>query len=130
MTVAVLDASALLAMLLNEPGGEIVSAVLAESAVSAVNLAEVVGYYARNGASEQSIQLALGALPVDRIPFDNNLAVKTGLLLPLTKLAGLSLGDRACLALAAQLGVRVITADRAWQPLGAQLGIDVELIRK
>lgn len=130
MTLAVLDTSALLAMLLGEAGGELVVPVLAESAMSTVNLAEVVGYYARKGASERDIQLVLGGLPIERIPLDDDLATKTGLLLPLTKSAGLSLGDRACIALARRMGVKVMTADRAWHALGRQLGIDVELIRK
>ncbi len=130
MTLAVLDTSALLAMLLDEVGGERVVSVLAESAMSTVNLAEVVGYYARKGATERDIRLVLDALPIERVSFDDELATKTGLLLPVTKSAGLSLGDRACLALAQRMGVKVMTADRAWQPLGAQLGIDVELIRK
>jgi PIN domain nuclease of toxin-antitoxin system len=130
VTLAVLDTSALLAMLLGEAGGELVVPVLAESAMSTVNLAEVVGYYARKGASERDIQLVLGGLPIERIPLDDDLATKTGLLLPLTKSAGLSLGDRACIALARRMGVKVMTADRAWHALGRQLGIDVELIRK
>jgi len=129
VTLAVLDTSALLAMLLGEVGGGRVVSVLADSAMSTVNLAEVVGYYARKGASERDIGLVLDALPIERVPFDDDLATKTGLLLPSTKMAGLSLGDRACIALAGRIGIKVMTADRAWQPLGAQLGIDVELIR-
>jgi len=52
-----------------------------------------------------------------------------GMMRPITRTAGLSIGDRACLALANHLNVKVLTADRAWKTLGAAIGIDVELIR-
>ena len=126
----VLDSSALLAMLLGEPGGELVVPVLTAASMSTVSLAEIAGYYGRKGAPERETRITLAALPIAWVPLDDELAIKTGLLLPTTKSAGLSLGDRACLALAARLGVRAMTADRAWKPLGAQLGIDIELIRK
>lgn len=129
MTVAVLDASALLALLLAEPGGDKVQAVLADAAMTTVNLAEVVGHYARNGAAEPEIRLVLDQLRVERVDFDAELAYAAGLLLPATKAAGLSLGDRACLALARRMGVKALTADRAWQELAEPLGIAVEFIR-
>ena len=129
MTVAILDASALLALLQGEPGGELVRPILADAAISALNLAEIVGHFARHGVSERDIRSVLDPLPVERVPFDEALAYAAGLLLPSTRSAGLSLGDRACLALAGRLGVKVLTSDRAWKPLGGTLGIDVELIR-
>jgi PIN domain nuclease of toxin-antitoxin system len=66
---AVLDASALLALLLGEPGANKVRAILAKSAVASVNLSEIVGYFARNGAAESDIRLVLDPLPIARIPF-------------------------------------------------------------
>ena len=64
MTLAVLGASALLALLLSEPGGEKVRAVLAESALTVVNLGEVVGRFARNGVAQRDIRLVLDPLPI------------------------------------------------------------------
>ncbi len=111
MTLAVLDASALFAAL-GEPGSDKVRAVLAESALSMVN-----------------IRLVLDPLPIDLIGFDAELAVAAGLLLPATRRAGLSIGDRACLALALRLGVPALTADRSWQSIASAVGVEIVLIR-
>ena len=129
MTLAVLDASALLALLLGEPGADRVREVLAGSALSTINLAEVVGHFSRNGAAENDIRLVLESLPIDLIGLDEEAAYAAGLLLPVTRAAGLSLGDRVCLALARRLGVPAVTADRAWRGIAAAVGVEVELIR-
>lgn len=129
MTTAILDASALLALLRDEPGGEKVQAILANSGMSEVNLSEVVGHFARNGAVESDIRHVLDPLPVERYSFDGDLAYAAGLLLPVTRVAGLSFGDRACLALAQKLGVKVLTADRAWHSIADAVGIEIEVIR-
>ena len=97
--------------------------------MSTVNLAEVVGHFARNGAAEGEIREVLQPLPIELVAFTGELATVAGLLAPLTRPAGLSLGDRACLALARQLNVRVLTADRSWQGLAGPLGIAIDLIR-
>jgi PIN domain nuclease of toxin-antitoxin system len=125
----VLDSSALLALLLEEPGGERVLDELAEAFMTTVNFAEVVGLYARLGAEAGDIRKTLEPLPFERVPFDDELAFETGLLLPVTRPVGLSLGDRACLALAHRLNMRVLTADRSWATLGAGLGLEIDLIR-
>ena len=127
--IAILDASALLAVLLGEPGGERVRKVLADSGMSDVNLSEVIGHFARNGAVESDIRAVLDPLPVERHPFDDALAYATGLLLPVTKPVGLSFGDRACIALAQRFGILVLTADRAWRNIEGRLGINIEVIR-
>ena len=129
MTEAVLDASALLALLLAEPGAETVRAVLADAAISAVNFSEVVGHYARNGVAEAQIRQVLDPLPLELAPFDADLGYVAGLLLPATRSAGLSFGDRACLALARRLSCRAMTADRAWIGIAADTGVEVALIR-
>jgi ribonuclease VapC len=129
MTQAVLDASALLALLLAEPGGNAVRAVLADAAISTVNLSEVVAHYVRNGIDEAQIRQALDPLPFERISFDDNLAYAAGTMLPATRQSGLSFGDRACLALARRLGCRALTADRAWTRIGKAVGVEIELIR-
>ena len=129
MTAAVLDASALLALLRAEPGHERVQAVLADAAMTAVNLGEVVGHLARNGGAEADIRHILEPLPFELIPFGEDLAYIAGLLLPATRPAGLSFGDRACLALARKLCVKSLTADRAWPSVAPSIGVEVELIR-
>lgn len=129
MTGAVLDSSALLALILDEPGAQIVQAELAASVICTVNLSEVVAYAARNGVAEADIHRLLDPMPFERTPFDDALAYAAGLLAPVTRPAGLSLGDRACLALAARLGAPVLTADRAWTSVAKAAGVDVRLIR-
>jgi ribonuclease VapC len=129
MTAAVLDASALLALILGEPGGDTVQGVVTDCAMTAVNLGEVVGHFARVGSSEADIRLMLDPLPFVRVAVDEELAFIAGLMLPATRAAGLSFGDRACLARANKLGVRALTVDRAWQRIGRIVGVEVELIR-
>jgi ribonuclease VapC len=129
MTTAVLDASALLAMLLVESGEDQVRAVLSDCVISTVNLSEVIGHFARHGADHTHIRGMLDQLALQRIAFDEDLAYATGLLTTTTRAAGLSLGDRACLALARRLNARAITADHAWAGLGKSAGVDVHLIR-
>ena len=129
MTVAALDASALLALLLSEPGSEKVRGVLAESALTTVNLGEVVGHFARNGAAERDVRAVLDPLPIDLVVFDEELAFAAGLLVSATRPAGLSFGDRACLALALRLGVRALTADRSWSGVAEIIGVEIDLIR-
>lgn len=129
MTLAVLDSSALLALLLGEPGGEKVRPILAQSALTAVNLGEVVGHFARNGAVERDMRLVLDPLPIDLVVFDEELAFVAGLLLPATRQAGLSFGDRAYLALASRLRVRALTANRSWRSIAKTVGVEIDLIR-
>lgn len=127
---SVLDSSALLAFLLSEPGGTRVATRLrAGTAMSSVNFSETVGYFARRGRKELDIRRILASAPVDVIVFDEALAYETGLMLPLTRSAGLSLGDRACLGLARRLGLTAVTADRQWQLVAAATGVNVDFIR-
>ncbi len=129
MSRAVLDASAILALLHDEPGAAVVAGAVADAVVSTVNLSEVVAHFARGGLSAPMIQAILGELPIEQIPFDEDQAWAAGLLSPQTRPAGLSLGDRACLALASRLGVRALTADRSWARIAAAAGIEIEVIR-
>jgi len=129
VSALVLDASALLALLLGEPGGEKVRAVLADSVIASVNIAEVVGHFARNGAAEPDIRRVLDPLPFECVAFDAELAYFAGLLVPATRRLGLSLGDRACLALARRNGAPALTADRSWQSLSAAIGVEIDVLR-
>jgi ribonuclease VapC len=127
--IAVLDASALIALMLGEPGAAKVETILNDSAVSAVNLAEVVGFLARNGAAGPVIRQMIDAVESEVVPFDAELAFAAGLLVPATRTAGLSLGDRACLALARRLGVKALTSDTAWSQIASAVEVEIELIR-
>jgi ribonuclease VapC len=125
---AVLDASALLALLNQEEGGDEVGELVATgAAISAVNLSEVASRLGLAGMPESLIREALDPLGLDVVPFDQELAYQTAELVTRTRAAGLSLGDRACLALAKQLGLPAVTADRAWARL--KLNIQIRVIR-
>ena len=127
MNEAVLDASAILAVLNDEPGSDVVLSALARSVISAVTLTEVVSKLAEYGADESSIRTEMRELGVRVIPFDEDQAYRAGLLRPLTRHAGLSLGDRACLALAQTNRLPALTSDRAWSSVS--VGIDIRQIR-
>ena len=125
----VVDASAAFAMLNDEPGAEQVRQVLSVSVMASVNFGEVVSIFARAGIDMSAIETSLRILDMEIVPVDRQLAFDAGLLLPLCQKAGLSLGDRICLALARQRGVPAMTADRAWLRVAADVGVAVELIR-
>jgi ribonuclease VapC len=125
----VLDASALLALLHSEPGGDIVRQSLksAHCAISSVNLAEVSAKLADRGVPRDVVREALAAVEVEVIEFAAGQALLSGDLREATRGLGLSLGDRACLATALIQQCPVLTADRAWANLN--LDIDVRVIR-
>ena len=117
MSKFVLDASALLELLSQEPGAERWAAALNDAAISAINLSEVVAKLAESGMREVEIRGALEPLGIDVVTFDAALAYRAGLLRAQTKRLGFSLGDRACLALGLQMKLPVLTADRSWMKL-------------
>ena len=123
----VLDASALLAYLQDEPGGERVRAVVARAVMSTVNWAEVIGRARDQGVDTQGLQEDLASLGLALEPFSAAQAEIAGRFRERTRRHGLSLGDRACLALGSDRGETVYTADRAW--LHLDLGVEVEAIR-
>ena len=126
-TEVVLDSSALLALLNDEPGADVVAGLLRNSAMSTVNISEVTAKLAEAGIRERDIRMAVGGLVLDIVPLDAEQAVEAGTLRRATKAAGLSLGDRACLALAKRLGVPAATADLAWRRVDT--GVELTLIR-
>ena len=123
----VLDASALLAYLQGEPGGERVKAVLGQAVLSTVNWAEVIGKAREQGVETKGLQEDLASLGLAFEPFSATQAEIAGRLKERTKRLGLSLGDRACLALGCDQGETVYTADRAW--LNLDVGVEVVAIR-
>ncbi len=124
----VLDASALLALVQQEPGGERVAELLDGAAVSAVNWSEVRQKLAQYGADGETVTAGLRALGVSVEPFTEVDADRAAWLYPLTKARGLSLADRSCLALAFRLGGTAVTAEREWSRVSG-LDIEVEAIR-
>lgn len=123
----VLDASALLAAMLQERGAQQVEGKLADARIGAVNLSEVVAKLQERGVPDDVIDDSLAELDLIVVPFDAEQAIMAGKLRRDTRAAGLSLGDRACLALAAILEATAITTDGAWRDL--KLPIEIELAR-
>lgn len=128
LNTSVLDASAVLAYLQQEPGHEMVQVALTAGArISAVNLAEVLSKVVSKGLDAALVRERLDALGLQVVSFDSGDALLSAQLYPKTKAAGLSLGDRACLALASRLDSVALTSDAAWRDVAGT--INVELIR-
>lgn len=139
--MVVVDASAVLALLYGEPGQVEIRRRLrgTEAIINTVNLSEVAAKLAEGGSTEgslsddgpngsseanresgfdvQEIREAIGALALEIQPFDDDTALAAGILRVATKDRGLSLGDRACVAHARQIGGVALTVDRAWKGL-------------
>ena len=121
----VLDASALLAYLLQEPGSDRVDGWLDAAVLSSVNWAEVVQKSLAAGVEVENLREDLQALGVAVEPFSAVDADTAARLWPHTRRHGLSLADRACLSLALRLNLPVLTCDRVWAELGLPLQIEL-----
>ena len=125
---AVLDASALLAYLRQERGSSVIKAVIRESAISTVNLAEVLAKGVHYGSSlGESVLKLTSPGGLRTMDFTVEDARASADLRKQTRSLGLSMGDRACLALALRLGVPVFTTDRVWEKL--DLPVDIRTVR-
>lgn len=122
----ILDSSAVLAALQNETGKEKVETVLDVSAISRINLVEVLTKLVEKGMSIDEAKETFDDLGLKVIEFDEKQSVKAAELRPLTKHLGLSLGDRCCLALAILENLPAVTADKNWANLNL---CRIELIR-
>jgi ribonuclease VapC len=127
MSGVVLDSSALLAFIQGEPGGEVVAGLIGNALMSSVNLAEVVTKLVERTGSLELARAALGMANIDVVDFDRSQAEHAGSLVRHTRSHGLSLGDRACLALAMRQAAPAVTADRIWAKV--ELDVEVRLIR-
>ncbi len=123
----ILDSSAILAMMLGEPGGESLVPMIKGSGMCTVNMSEVVAKLCEQGENVEFAREQITSLSIFFFDFDQELAILAGMLRPYSKHLGLSLGDRACLALGMREKAVVVTADRAWQEL--ELDLEIELIR-
>lgn len=127
MSKVVLDASALLAFLNGETGGDLVPADTGDAVISTVNLAEVISVLTKHGVSEGEVQRRIRQVVLEVLDFDRPVAERTGLMIALTRSHGLSLGDRACLATALAQQLPVLTCDRSWS--NVPVGASVQLLR-
>lgn len=125
----VLDASALIAMLKGERGAGKVAAGLAGARISSVNYAEVVSHFVHAGMPEREVDAMLDPLPLTVVPADKALSQIAGRLRAVTAEAGLSLGDRFCLALALRDGLPTWTSDQSWKRVADAAKVKVITIR-
>jgi ribonuclease VapC len=123
----VLDSSAVMAVMFDEPGQERVLATLPGALLSTVNLAEIITKLTIRGVNAQTAENAVRRLGVEVADFTAAHARIVGHLRPLTKSAGLSLGDRACIALGMAQQAEILTTDRAWATV--QIPVTISLIR-
>jgi PIN domain nuclease of toxin-antitoxin system len=124
---AVLDASALLALLRKEPGSEKVADVLTRSCISSVNLAETYGKMVEYGKPLEEVVYQVDRLRIPVIPFEAGQAEAAASFWKLTRSAGLSLGDRACMALALKTGAPAFTTEKEW--VKCDVGVQMVKIR-
>ena len=127
MAEAVLDLSAILAVLRREIGFERVADVIANSLVSVVNEAEVISVLIQKGEPIENARKVVRKLPYQPVDLDRRLAHRAGILWLDLKPRGLSLGDRCCLALAERERLPALTSDKRWA--GLSIGVDVQLFR-
>jgi ribonuclease VapC len=125
----VLDASALLAALFNEPGGDYVFEVIDNAHISSVNLSEVYTTLLDGGSTFERAEEIVRPLPICIRPFGSDHALEAAKLRGLTRRFGLSLGDRACITQAIMDELPILTSDRRMAEAKAVLGIDIRMIR-
>jgi len=127
VTSVVLDASAVIALLRSEPGCDIVQGAIADAIITAVNYSEVLKKTIERGGTGEAAASFVSGLSIAIIPFDETLAAMSAGLYLQTKEHGLSLADRACLALGIQRNCKVLTSERRMAL--PKLSIKVKLIR-
>jgi PIN domain nuclease of toxin-antitoxin system len=116
-----------LALLNQEQGSEEISQWIGNAVISSVNLSEVIAKLADGGVTEEDIEQIISNLNLEVVPFSQDQALMAGMLRPSTKSLGLSLGDRACLALGLAYNFPILTTDRVWSNLN--LAVEVRVVR-
>lgn len=127
MSSFVLDASALLTLLNEEPGKDVVEEAIGDCSISAVNYCEVIGKLIDAGVPDDDARHTVELLNIEIVDFDAKLAFQAASLRSATRILGLSLGDRCCLALGRARKATVLTSERSWSKL--KIGLKVKLIR-
>jgi PIN domain nuclease of toxin-antitoxin system len=125
MSEYVLDSSALLAVMHEESGADVVEKILDRCVVSAVNLSETIGKLAIAGAPPHDALDVVSDMVQSIIPFNTDIALIAGRLTPHARSLGLSFGDRACLATAEYLNMEAVTADKVWNKLKGAVKVKV-----
>jgi ribonuclease VapC len=127
----VMDASAILALMQAEKGWEVVDDLIREQqcVASCVNIAEVGTRMIDKGLAPSQLERTLKELDIQPVDFDLEQSILCAELRLSTKFAGLSLGDRACLALTKLMGGTAVTSDRAWLDIAEVTQIKVKMIR-
>lgn len=116
-------------LLRDEPGAAKVADAIAQARMSRVNYAEVVSHFIHVGMPSDQVDAMLRPLPMTIVEADKALATIAGHLRAATADAGLSLGDRFCLALAQRDGLPALTADKQWRTIADAVGVAVSVIR-
>jgi ribonuclease VapC len=129
LSTLVLDSSVILAAILGEPGGDDVFERIEDALVSTVNVAEVYTYAAVNDFPTSAIDSFFDDTGIEIVKHSFEQAVATGKMAATTRKAGLSLGERACLALAQSKQAEVLTADRLWLAFADALELKIRLLR-
>lgn len=127
MSRVVFDSSVILALLFREPLKRDLSTLLTHVVVSSVNIAEVMSKLVQGGMAEERAWVLSKSLAKESFAFDEEQSRLAGALWTETRQAGLSLGDRACLALGLTLKLPVYTVDRVWG--GLAIGVEIHVVR-
>jgi ribonuclease VapC len=129
--IHVIDASALLAVARGENGANLVLDLISteDCVISSVNVAEIATRLVDLGLPLRELPNAIAQFHVAAVDFNQDQAILSAQMRPLTKAIGLSLGDRACIALAKSLDGCAVTADRAWLDIADAVGVSIRLIR-
>jgi PIN domain nuclease of toxin-antitoxin system len=127
MPDVVVDASAIIAVIKGEAGAQRAAESAQGARMSALNYCEIVGWLAERGSTAIDVESVIAPFNLTVEDFSRARALAAGLLTAKTKGRNISLADRACIALAVELGLPAMTGDRIWRDLG--LDVDIELIR-
>ena len=127
MDEVVFDASAVLALVYGEPGADVVKRAIDRGIISCVNLSEVIAKLTDEGWEPTLVRSTMDRLDLRVVAFDEDQAYLSGLLRTITRPFGLSLGDRACLALAQSAALPTITGERRWADI--PINVEIQLIR-
>jgi PIN domain nuclease of toxin-antitoxin system len=125
----VFDSSAIIAYLDREAGAEEISHYVESSLISTVNLAEVLQKAEHRGMPRGSVRALIENAGIGIVPFDDEMATASAELWDATRRRGLSLADRACLALTAAVSGLAVTTDTAWGGLDIE-GVDIHVVRR
>ena len=127
MDEVVFDASAVLALVYGEPDADVVKRTIDRGIISCVNLSEVIAKLTDEGWEPTLVRSTMDRLDLRVVAFDEDQAYLSGLLRTITRPFGLSLGDRACLALAQSAALPTITGERRWADI--PINVEIQLIR-